>query len=288
MTQLVGHETNASDPDLAENNETLSARETAPGLALLAVLPNKDSPAFKEIADSLPGVDLRFAVIRDSFEPPSSYIIRSLSTGSRTIVNYNEIGEMNFDEFCFSFEALNDYYGHHRKLWYHFEGRIPETTIECIKYIRRNANVLISVEVEKPKREGLQELAKEADVAFFSKSWAASQGYMSAKECLMSQAKLLPRTSHLFCTWGVDGAVACDSVRNEYVSLPAWRPDNTSVVDTVGAGDTFIAGILYGFLLHDTDWSLRRKLDFGIRLSGLKVAREGFGDLGNFSSILAA
>ena len=278
LAQLLDYDINESDPDLAE-------RETSPSLALLAVLPNKDSPAFKEIADSLPGVDLRFAVIRDSFEPPSSYIIRSVYTGSRTIVNYNEIGEMNFDEFCLSFEALDHHY-HHRKLWCHFEGRIPETTIECIKYVRRNANVLISVEVEKPNREGLQELAKEANVVFFSKSWATSQGYTSAKECLTSQANLLPRTSHLFCTWGADGAVGCDCARNEYVSLPAWRPEKTNVVDTVGAGDTFIAGILYGLLQHDTDWSLRRILDFAIRLSGIKVTSEGLGGLGKLSSIL--
>ena len=236
--------------------------------------------------DSLPGVDLTYTVIRNSFEPPSSYIIRNLSTGSRTIVNYNEIGEMNFDEFRLAFDALSDSYGHD-KLWCHFEGRIPETTIQCMKYVRRNANVLISVEVEKPNREGLQELANEADVVFFSKSWAVSQGYSSAKDCVMSQARLLPRTSHLFCTWGGDGAVACDTSRNEYVSLPAWRPENTCVIDTVGAGDTFIAGILYGFLQHDMDWSLQRKLDFGIRISGFKVTREGL-DLGKFHSIFAA
>jgi len=30
----------------------------------------------------------------------------------------------------------------------------------------------VSVEVEKPGREGLEELAAEADVVFYSKSWA--------------------------------------------------------------------------------------------------------------------
>jgi ketohexokinase len=31
---------------------------------------------------------------------------------------------------------------------------------------------MVSVEVEKPGRAGLQELAEEADVVFYSKSWA--------------------------------------------------------------------------------------------------------------------
>ena len=30
----------------------------------------------------------------------------------------------------------------------------------------------ISVEIEKPNRQGLQDLAKAADVVFYSKSWA--------------------------------------------------------------------------------------------------------------------
>ena len=42
-----------------------------------------------------------------------------------------------------------------------------------MKHLRqRYPAVTISVEVEKPDREGLQALAAEADVVFYSKSWA--------------------------------------------------------------------------------------------------------------------
>jgi len=42
-----------------------------------------------------------------------------------------------------------------------------------MQYLRRRfPNTKISVEIEKPGREGLQELAAEADVVFYSKSWA--------------------------------------------------------------------------------------------------------------------
>jgi len=37
---------------------------------------------------------------------------------------------------------------------------------------QRFPDVRISVEVEKPGRAGLEELAAEADVVFYSKSWA--------------------------------------------------------------------------------------------------------------------
>lgn len=42
-----------------------------------------------------------------------------------------------------------------------------------MRYLRRGIPAAkISVEVEKPNRGGLQALAAEADVVFYSKSWA--------------------------------------------------------------------------------------------------------------------
>ena len=53
------------------------------------------------------------------------------------------------------------------------KGRIPEVTLECMRYLRRRFPTMkISVEVEKPGRVGLEDLAAEADVVFYSKSWA--------------------------------------------------------------------------------------------------------------------
>lgn len=53
------------------------------------------------------------------------------------------------------------------------QGRIPHTTLECIRTIREKLpNAQVSVEVEKPGRDGLRELAAEANVVFYSKSWA--------------------------------------------------------------------------------------------------------------------
>ena len=53
------------------------------------------------------------------------------------------------------------------------QGRIPDTVLNCIRLLR---NVLpkanISVEVEKPGREGLPELAAVADIVFYSRSGA--------------------------------------------------------------------------------------------------------------------
>ncbi len=56
------------------------------------------------------------------------------------------------------------------------QGRIPDVTLACIKHLRqRSPAVNISVEVEKPGRAGLQELAGEANVVFYSKGWAQAR-----------------------------------------------------------------------------------------------------------------
>lgn len=53
------------------------------------------------------------------------------------------------------------------------QGRIPDVTLGCIQYLRKQfPSIRVSVEVEKPGRPGLEELANVADVVFYSKSWA--------------------------------------------------------------------------------------------------------------------
>ena len=47
----------------------------------------------------------------------------------------------------------------------------------------------------------------------------------------------------------------------------------------IGAGDTFIAGMLYSLLCRD-EWPLEHKLAFSNELAGRKVAQEGFSGLG--------
>jgi ketohexokinase len=145
-------------------------------LALCSVLPSQHSPATAQIASSLgPNVDLSTCIHREECtEAASSYIIRSSDTGSRTIVNYNGLPEMTLDEFrivCGKLPSEHEHKG--ESLWFHFEGRIPDITLQCINHLRREfSDAKVSVEVEKPRRVGLEELASEADVVFYSQSWA--------------------------------------------------------------------------------------------------------------------
>jgi ketohexokinase len=89
-------------------------------LSLSSVLPAQSSVASQDIQNAFePRVSLRHCIYREDFEEPaSSYIIKSQSSGSRTIVNYNELPEMTLEEFVQIADSLND-----EVAWYHFEVR---------------------------------------------------------------------------------------------------------------------------------------------------------------------
>jgi ketohexokinase len=52
-----------------------------------------------------------------------------------------------------------------------------------------------------------------------------------------------------------------------------------AVVDTVGAGDTFIAGMLY-CLAYRPEFGLKRQLGFAVEIASRKVFQDGFSGLG--------
>ncbi|EYE93692.1 pfkB family kinase [Aspergillus ruber CBS 135680] len=263
-------------PNTLEVIQQLTARTTDASLNLVAILPEKSSVASQQIKTAFePEVNLDRCIYREEFsEPASSYIIKSSGTGSRTIVNYNELPEMSVDELKRVIDEVGP-----RTTWFHFEGRIPDVVLAGIKYLRQQfPSVRVSVEVEKPQRPGLQELAVEADVVFYSKSWALGNGYKSAEECLREQAKLTHNATLLCCTWGQDGAVVLETKSTILIHNLAYSAPDFEVVDTIGAGDTFIAGMLYGLLWKD-DWDTTKKLSFANRVAGMKVAQDGFAGL---------
>jgi ketohexokinase len=52
------------------------------------------------------------------------------------------------------------------------------------------------------------------------------------------------------------------------------------VGSTIGAGDTFIAGVLFGILCHFADWDTEASLQFAVDLATQKVQIDGFEGLG--------
>ncbi|QLI73466.1 Ketohexokinase [Metarhizium brunneum] len=284
-------------------------------LHLVSCLPRRDAPSTRRIISSFgpdTRVDFRHCIYREGYtEAASSYIIKSQQSNSRTIVNYNHLPEMTCHEFAqvvdgfdgheptlwhfevsaafaFLFRLLNlALRGRHLVLWYYPDvrqpslGRIPETTLACMRLLRQKLpEANISVEVEKPGREGLSQLAQEADVVFYSRVWAESRGHRSATACLTKERR--HQGSLGLCTWGADGATIMSQATGACLHCPVESESGQiSVVDPVGAGDTFIAGMLLSLIRNDWPLSdIGKAASFAVRLATLKVQREGFGGLG--------
>ena len=99
--------------------QLISMQDSAPiSLALCAVLPSSTSRAVEQIKSSFgPKIDLSHCIYREDRDTAaSSYIIRSQSSDSRTIINYNDLPEMSFKEYTGMAERLAN-----KLQWCHFE-----------------------------------------------------------------------------------------------------------------------------------------------------------------------
>ncbi|TFB05320.1 Ketohexokinase, partial [Trichoderma ghanense] len=305
-------------PNSLEVLQQLLGPQDAVRTYLVSSLPSESSPATQRIRDSFSfagesssssssppsPVSLELCLYREAHtQAASSYIIHSEQTGSRTIVNYNDLPEMTVGEF----EAVVRRFSASEDTWWHFEGRIPDTTLECVRTLRdKLPNAQISVEVEKPGRDGLHELAAEADVVFYSKSWAERKRVLpstlehpACDVVLLNESWPLDSTivnpyrarsththtrssrSLALCTWGAEGAAALRQPSEQVIHCPVeTRAKSIFVVDSVGAGDTFIAGMLYSLVCRSRDWDISHGLRFAVHLATTKVQREGFQGLG--------
>jgi ketohexokinase len=221
-----------------------------------------ESSEGRRILDDLAqfAIDIRPCKIISTGTVPTSYIVLNQRNGSRTIVHYRNLPEFGFADFekieLSSFE------------WIHFEGRNVGETVKMLQRVRScRPNLPISVEIEKP-REGIEELFCYADILLFSKGFAQSQGYSDAPTFLrrMRQSYALNAWT-LICAWGAEGGYALGR-DGRLLHSPAYPPPQ--VIETLGAGDTFNAGIIDS-LCRQQD--LETALHHACRLAGDKCGR---------------
>ena len=215
------------------------------------------------------GIDTAPCRCLDSGSVPVSSVLLSEHTGSRSITHYRDLPEYAFRDFeSIELNAFD---------WLHFEGRNVVQT--CCMLDRLHAGpvaVPCSIEIEKP-RDGIEALFPRADVLLFSREYGLATGFSDPLSLLGSVREHCPRAD-LFCSWGEAGAAALDSLGNTYENA-AFIP--AAVVDTLGAGDTFNAAVISGYL---DGLDTRATLALACRLAGQKCGQHGFDGLGRTRS----
>ncbi|MFP4273156.1 MAG: PfkB family carbohydrate kinase [Halothiobacillaceae bacterium] len=209
------------------------------------------------------GIDISAARRIAGGHAPTSYILLNTRNGSRSIVHYRDLPEYGLDSFMDL--ALGEFD------WLHFEGRNCDE-LDGMLALARSIVVdqPISLEVEK-ERPGIDRLFGLADIIFFSRVFARGRGF-DDPEVFLAAARGWAPHAVLVLSWGDRGAYLCtqDGILHE----PARTVPE--VVDTIGAGDTFIAGFIDARLNGRT---LANALVEACRLAERKIAQDGFDNL---------
>ncbi|XP_077699902.1 ketohexokinase isoform X3 [Canis aureus] len=214
-------------------------------------------------------VDLHYTVFQTTGSVPISTVIINEASGSRTILhayrNLPDVSATDFDKVDLT-----------RFKWIHIEGRNASEQVKMLQRIERHnatqppgQKIQVSVEVEKP-REELFQLFGYGDVVFVSKDVARHLGYRSAVEALRGLYGRVRKGATLICAWAEEGADALGP-DGRLLHSDAFPPPR--VVDTLGAGDTFNASVIFSLSQGKT---MQEALRFGCQVAGKKCGLQGF------------
>lgn len=197
--------------------------------------------------------------------PPTSCVLLSLEGGSRTIVHYRDLPEYTDDDFQHIDLIPFD--------WVHFEARDGSETTRMIRRIRESRlDLPCSVEVEKP-RPGIEAVFAGATLLIFSRAYAGHHEFDTPHPFLLRMREQALQAD-LIVTWGNEGAYGLDRRRAIHHS-PAYPP--IEVKDTLGAGDTFNAGLIDAYI---RGLGMAEALPHACRLAGNKCGQIGLEGLG--------
>lgn len=215
------------------------------------------------------GVDVSQVTWQSQGDTPCSCCIVNNSNGSRTIILYDtnlpDVSAKDFEKVDLT-----------RFKWIHIEGRNASEQVKMLQRIEEHnakqplpQKVRVSVEIEKP-REELFQLFSYGEVVFVSKDVAKHLGFQSAVEALRGLYSRVKKGATLVCAWAEEGADALGP-DGQLLHSDAFPPPR--VVDTLGAGDTFNASVIFSLSKGN---SMQEALRFGCQVAGKKCGLQGF------------
>ncbi|GBG29251.1 Ketohexokinase [Hondaea fermentalgiana] len=272
---------------------TLSQFDGAKSSLMFASAPRESDPNVAFVGDELCRFNVTQVPVlikewKGTVQMPTSYILQSRLTGSRTIIHYRNIPELTCADMAGNVD-LSTY------TWVHFEGR-SGPDLEGMLRASVHAGCTISLEIEKPRPPfDMLTLLRYCNVVMIGKDFVKAQGFAHAREFLVnlwSQRQTLGIKLHakIVLPWGEEGAFGIAFGENvtrdeaeagpEIIYAPAATLDKP-ILDSVGAGDVFngslVVGLLRGQPLHEA-------MRFACNIAGGKCTQQGLEHLTKFVS----
>ena len=192
---------------------------------------------------------------------PTSYITLNQKNGSRTIVHYRHLDELSFS--AFKNISLNEFD------WIHFEARNIEQTVKMLIFLKqKHPDIPCSVECEK-NRYGIEQLYSLPDLLIFSRNFCLQNNFTSAEDFLM-QFTTSNKTQEIVVAWSEQGAYTRTKT-GDINQIEAITVKN--IIDTIGAGDAFNAGLIDGLLSGHT---INKACSVANQLAAHKISQTGF------------
>ncbi|XP_053314447.1 ketohexokinase isoform X2 [Spea bombifrons] len=215
------------------------------------------------------GIDASTVSWQSWGDTPCACCLVNISNGSRTVTLYDtNLPDVTAEDF--QKVDLAQY------KWIHWEGRNAEEQVKMILRVEehnrsspKEQQITISVEIEK-EREDLYQLFPLGDLVFVSKDVARSLGFSSAAEAVVGLYPRVKKGAHIVCAWAEEGADALGPDET-VVHSDSFPPE--TVVDTLGAGDTFNASVIFSLSRGQT---MQEALTFGCRVAGKKCGIQGY------------
>jgi len=194
---------------------------------------------------------------------PASYVVVT-DTGSRTIVHYRNLPELQHDNVNVDWLGKFD--------WIHFEGRNIDEAAKIVMVVKsKYPHIPISLELEKP-RNNIESLIDYVDHAMYSKQYMLSKQFIDPELFLKEQHLAFPGIEH-YCSMGDEGAYGIGA---EDILYHSEANNKIKIIDTVGAGDTLNAALIHANLLR---LPMLKRLQLACDLASRKCAQDGFEDL---------